>query len=74
MIFQYSRKIVTEDRVRAELNLELLQYYDMYSLWNSNGHLGQLFSRVSKCTCFSCKDSRCKKKHTYFYFENRNNN
>ena len=36
--------LVAEDPVRKQLNLELKQYYEIYSLWTSSNHrLGSAF-------------------------------
>ena len=67
MILQCSRMLVAEDPVRKQLNLELKQYYEIYSLWNRESYFGQLFSRVSKCSCFSC--TNCQEKHVDFYLK-----
>lgn len=70
MIMKQSRKRVAEER--EALNEEMLQYHEMYNLFNKKGHLGQLFSCQEKCRCLVCKKSindRCTKRHTVYYLK-----
>lgn len=55
MIVKCSRNQVAADPVKKQLNSKLIQYCDMYFLFNRNGHLGQLFSRQENCIVWRAK-------------------